>query len=303
MLEMKPVTLSDKQEIDKYLQTYPYRASDGSFANLFLWQSLYQTMFSVEDGFLFISGGLCASLGFMCPLGQGDLAAALDKIRKYTLKCNVRPLLVGLTDDMVDRIESVFSDEFLYSEDRDEADYIYLSADLAELKGKKYHSKRNFVHRFFEEYYGRYAYEPMSSANVEDVLNYQRRWYDKHVRHEADEMLKEEICAIERMLSSFEALEARGGILKVDNNIIAYSMGTKAAEDTFVVQFEKADISITGAYQAINKLFASDCLDFKYINREDDMGKEGLRKSKLSYHPHELLMKYSAVWKKDENND
>ena len=101
------------------------------------------------------------------------------------------------------------------------------------------------------------------------------------------------------MLDNFKELGARGGVLKIDDRVAAYTIGTQASLDTFIVQFEKADVSVPGAYQTINHLFSQNCLDYKYINREDDMGLPNLRKAKLSYHPYEILMKYNAFWKED----
>ena len=299
MLNFKPILLSDKAEIEKYLQLHPYRASDGSFANLYLWQKQYETKFCIEDGFLFINGGLYGDLDFMCPLGEGDLREALYKVKHFAENCGIKPQLVGVTEEMRDRIESAMPKELMYSESRDEEDYIYLSSELANLNGKKYHSKRNFIHRFFDKYDDIYSYEPITQKNIDLVVPYHNKWFKQNAdyEHEFYEMLSEEIHGVEKMLECFEELKARGGILKVDGNVIAYTMGTKSAFDTFVVQFEKADFDIVGAYQVINKLFSTDCLDFKYLNREDDMGKLGLRKSKLSYHPYKMLVKYKAVWK------
>lgn len=300
MLNFKPILLSDKTEIEKYLQMYPYMASDGSFANLYLWQKQYATKFCIDEGFLFISGGLCGDLNFMCPLGDGDLKKALYKLRGFSEKCGMpKTELVGITKDMLLRIEAAMPDELIYSELRDEDDYIYLSSDLAQLNGKKYHSKRNFVHRFYATYEDRYSYEKISENNIDLVLPYHEKWFKQNAdyEHELYEMLSEEIHVVDKMLECFQELGARGGILKVDGNVIAYTMGTKSALDTFVVQFEKADFDVVGAYQVINKLFSMDCIDFKYINREDDLGKPGLRKAKLSYYPHEILVKYRAQWK------
>ncbi len=296
MLEFKPVSIEDKTKIEKYLNIKPYRGSDGSFANLFLWQHLYHTEFCIEEGFLFVKGGIGGQLGFMCPFGDGDLARALEKIRFYSERFPQKPFLDGVTVEQKELIEKTVPGVFTFRENRDDADYLYLSEDLASLSGKKYHAKRTFVSKFMDEYYGRFEYLPLVLQRIDEVREFEKKWFDDYLQEESNEDLEEELLAINLMLKNYESLGARGGILKVDGKVAAYTMGTPGAFDTFIVQFEKADYNIPGAYQTINKLFSSDCLDYKYLNREDDMGHANLRKAKLSYHPAIILVKYTAVW-------
>lgn len=299
MLEFQPIEIKDKPIIEKYLNYEPYCGSDGSFANLFLWQHLYHTKYCISDDLLFISGGTDGELGFMCPFGKGDLKKGFEKIAEYATQFSQTPFIDGVTEELREKMDRTCPDLFRYEENRDDSDYIYLSEDLANLEGKKYHAKRNHITKFMDEYYGRYRFEAIASKNIDQVLEFEKRWFEIHMEQEQDLHLEEELIAIQLMLENFTALNARGGVLFADGQVIAYTMGTPGAKDLFVVQFEKADHDIPGAYPTINKLFSTDCLDFKYLNREDDMGLQNLRKAKLSYHPYKLLIKYNGYWKND----
>lgn len=299
MIEMRSLSISDREIIVPFMRKWRYWASDGAFANLFVWQALYRTRFCVEDGFLFLNGGCAGDMafcGFMLPLGDGDMAAALEKVREYCISSGVRPKLIGLVPSMRDLLDSLFPGEFEFSENRDEADYIYLSDSLARLPGKKFHAKRNLIAGFLEDYYGRFSLEDISGSNIDDVRAFQEKWLRGH-GSPVDMM--DENDAIGVFLDNFDALEAKGIALRIDGEIAAYTMGTSVDSDLFVVEFEKADASVRGAYQFINRSFAERLTSYKYLNREDDMGMEGLRKAKLSYHPDIVLMKYEAVWRKD----
>ncbi len=299
---MNALSLVDKKIIDPYLQFRPYYASDGTFANLFIWQNLYRTKFAIDEDFLFINGGCEEHIefcGFMYPFGEGDLSKPLYKIREYCLYYGIRPRILGITEDMKNELQEKFPGNFIFIEDRNSADYIYLTSDLSSLVGKKYHAKKNLVNKFLEEYDERYSFSDITPDNLGEVFEYQKKWMSRHENLDAFD-IEQEAQAIKIMLENFEALNGRGLILKVDGEICAYTMGSEANKDVFVVQFEKADVFVKGAYQFINKAFADRLKAYKYLNREDDMGIEGLRKAKLSYHPAMLLKKYDVVWAMDE---
>ena len=186
---------------------------------------------------------------------------------------------------------------FVFEENRDGADYVYYSKDLITLAGKKLHSKRNFINRFQKEYGDRYQFREIDDSKYQQVLAYHNEWCKQNDCKE-DESLRGEICGQLAGLKNRQALGLKTGVLYLDGKVIAYSFGTQLSEDTFVVHIEKADHTIDGAYPMINKCFAEHhCQNVEFINREEDMGLEGLRKAKLSYHPAFILMKYCATLK------
>jgi hypothetical protein len=178
--------------------------------------------------------------------------------------------------------------------ERDNFDYIYLQNDLADLSGKKYHSKRNHISAFSKKY--DWTYEPLTTENKAEFLAFSDKWYeDKGI--EEDEGLRAEKKALGEILDSNEGIEYKGAMIKIEDRVVAITLGSPINSQTFDIHYEKADKDFSTAYALINREFASrELSDYKYINREDDLGLEGLRKAKLSYKPHIILEKYSVIY-------
>ena len=167
---------------------------------------------------------------------------------------------------------------------RDYADYIYETEKLATLAGKKLHAKRNHINKF-KNLYPNWTYESLNDENVEDCFQMALKWRNQN-GCEDDPEKNSEMCVTLNSLRLFKELELRGGVLKIDGKIVAFSLGEPICDDTFVVHIEKAFADVEGAYPMINQQFVQhECMDYKYVNREDDTGAEGLRKAKLSYRP------------------
>ena len=172
---------------------------------------------------------------------------------------------------------------------------IYLAEKLRTLSGKKLQSKRNLVNRFKTAYEGRWSYEDMTPENVKDAFGYHIRWCNQNGCAQNRDF-QGETCAIVQALHNFSALALKGGLLRLDGEVIAFTFGCRATPDMYVVQIEKADHTIPGAYQMINQQFVlRNCDDVEYVNREEDLGIEGLRKAKKSYYPVMRGVKYTAV--------
>ncbi len=295
MLKFNPIELSDKQLVNKYTRRNGSRICDLAFANLFVWQNRYKTSLCEYRDFLFIRELIHSMICYMLPLGDGDLASAIRLI-EADAKSVGQPYKIHLMSrGMAERLSSAAPGKFEITPCRDLADYIHCASDLINLSGKKYHSKRNFITRFKSEYRGRYQYEDISAANMCDIFEFEKKWCRKN-KCCSSVSLMEEASAIRFMLNNFETLDAKGGLLRVDGNVIAFTAGSELCCDTFDVSLEKADYDIVGSYQMINQAFAEHQLGkYTYINREDDMGIEGLRKAKSSYNPVCLEMKYAAT--------
>ena len=107
------------------------------------------------------------------------------------------------------------------------------------------------------------------------------------------------MCVTLNSLRLFKELELTGGILRVDGQIVAFTIGEPICSDTFVVHIEKAFPDVQGAYTMINQQFVEhECMDYKYVNREEDTGDEGLRKAKRSYRPVFMVEKGVVTEKK-----
>ena len=159
------------------------------------------------------------------------------------------------------------------------------------MSGKKYHGKKNHVNRFFKTYPD-WSYEPVTADNVEECFQMALLWRRENGCEE-DEEKNAEMCVALNSLRLFEELKLTGGLLRVRGEVVAFTIGEPACDDTFVVHIEKARADVEGAYTVINQQFVSHEVagKYKYVNREDDVGTEGLRKAKLSYHPEFLVEK------------
>ncbi|MFY9272906.1 MAG: phosphatidylglycerol lysyltransferase domain-containing protein, partial [Thermacetogeniaceae bacterium] len=186
-----------------------------------------------------------------------------------------------------------FPEKFEYSEARDSFDYVYLLEDLAALTGKKYRGKRNHVNYFMKNY--NWSFEQISPENLAECWEMNLEWC-KINNCMCDIQLASEFCAVRRCFDYFDQLELEGGLLRADGKVVAFTIGEKLNSDTYDTHIEKAFSGIKGAYQTINQQFAKFIQqkhpEIIYVNREEDMGRAGLRKAKLSYHPVRMEEKY-----------
>ena len=293
MISFKDITLADKDTITSFTMKSDRRNCDLSFSNLFSWRFLYDTKFAVVDNFLVFKFWAGEQLAYMMPIGTGDLKAILRKLIEDADKEKQSFCMLGVCSNMRVDLETTLPSQFVFTEDRDYADYIYLKSDLSTLKGKKFQSKRNHINRF-RNTYPDYEYTPITPDRIQECLDLEAEWC-KVNNCDQQEGTGNERRALIYALHNFEALGLTGGILHVNSKIVAFTFGMPINHETFGVHVEKADTNIEGAYAMINYEFANRIPEqYIYINREEDLGIEGLRKAKLSYQPVTILEKYMA---------
>ena len=226
----------------------------------------------------------------MQPIGSGNIAEVIDALAADSRSLGEPLRLFGLSDKWVQMVESLYPEQFAFHANADYADYIYLAEDLATLPGRKYQPKRNFINRFTTRY--NYRFEPISADNLEDALYLNHCWCkQKGVKATDPEQL-----ALSHAFDHFAELKLQGWILYASSQPVAFAIGSQINHDTFCIHIEKADVEFAGAGAMINNLTAVELSqEYKYINREDDLGLEGLRRAKQSYYPIELLAKHSAL--------
>lgn len=292
-IHFKQITLSDKNTIQQYLKQDSFMISDISFGNLFIWRHsrliewailhdclIIQTTYEGENPFVFF------------PIGAGDKLSALKKLKNYYDSKGIPFCFHSLEKHNLVMLESIFGtlDSKL---NRDRSDYIYLTQNLITLAGRKYHKKKNHLNRFFEEYAG-FSFEEIGASNL---ANLRTTWGVWSADIESSDVGRlNESVGINDVFENYDALGFRGGLLRFEGKIIAFSFGEIVSDELCVIHIEKADINYRGAYQAINQQLLKHCFsEVKYVNREEDLGIEGLRKAKLSYNPNIILEKYEAV--------
>ena len=201
------------------------------------------------------------------------------------------------TEEQKEVLENAMPARFCYSSDAGDSDYIYLRSELASLSGKAFHKKKNHFSKFVRTYPD-YKYYEIGACNIYDAQKVADAWYYEHLQDEDASQLAE-YKAIKEALDNFEELGLIGGIIYVNDSPCAMTIASKINENTVDVHFEKAvgEYALNGGYAAINKLFSEKLDGVTWLNREEDIGIEGLRKAKLSYRPKIMLKKYSAVEK------
>lgn len=292
MLTFKPLQLSDRSVVEPILQSVDSKSCDYSFANNFIWTKPNNVQFAIVDGFYCLKSTWKAGAVYTNPVGTGDRSAVIEALIADANQAGVPFRLRGLLVDDVAELNRLFPDRFEITENRDQFDYIYKVEDLVNLTGKKYAAKRNHISRFLDN--PDWAYEHITQQNIDDCLVMGDKWCQLHGCGD-DPGLKKEMCAVRTALKQFFELRFSGGLLRLNGEVVAFTIGEPLSSDTYNVHIEKAFSDIQGAYQMINRQFLiHNCQSFTYVNREEDMGDEGLRKVKLSYRPEILLEKYTA---------
>lgn len=281
-------TLEDGAWIRGVLDGVPFMNCEYGFGNMFLWAESFGTKVGRYKEFLLMRSGTA----YLFPIGKSEPTEAVEYLIDYAKSVGECLTFVNVTKAVRAFLEEKFPDRFDFVENRAFADYIYSVDDLINLSGKKYHKKRNHLSNFKKRY--NYTFEQITSANLYECFEMYEVWL-KNKNAENDENY-DEYSAIKRAFDNFEKLGFVGGALRVDGKIEAFTMGEALTSETFCTHIEKANTDIVGSYAAINNEFAKNCLaSFKYVNREEDMGIEGLRKAKLSYYPAILLEKDKAI--------
>jgi hypothetical protein len=230
---------------------------------------------------------------FNFPLGYGEAKPVIDQLIRYTKEKGIPFKMINITDEMKILLEEYYPNQFVFSLSRDYSDYLYSVRDLIFLQGKKYQPKRNHINKFKSLY--NYQYAPMREDDIPECLKMHQQWTILHCKKN-NSSLELEACATRKALQLFNKLDLEGGVLRVDGKVIAFTLGQPINDTTFDVCIEKALPDYEGAYPMINRQFLKHQLSgYTYVNREEDMGEEGLRKAKLSYQPFKLISKYSAT--------
>jgi len=292
MIDFREVTLDDIEWIRECNRESRIMGSEYAGGTLFLWASAYHIKVADVGGMCCIMNDFDINKRYVYPFGKGDIRAVIDALIEDARERGIAFALYGVTESSKAELEEMFPGRFEFGDRREEWDYIYSVEKLTTLSGRKLHGKRNHIARFKDN--EDWQFEIISEENFEECLAMNRAWCDLYGSGK-DETINHEECAVKKAFYNYRALGLTGGLLRLNGKVIAYTLGEALTEDTFLIHFEKAFADIQGAYPMINQQFVSSCLqDYKFVNREEDMGDEGLRKAKLSYYPEILLEKFVA---------
>lgn len=291
MLNFTPITLDKKDLYAPYLRCGCHRGCAYSFVNLYLWGRQQATI--AEDQLVIFSQFDRKSV-YLFPCGCSDPKAALEAIVRDAKDRGIPCRLVGLSQDDCALLETLYPGQLRYHFDRDSFDYVYDINDLADLPGRKFQKKRNHLNRFRQQNPD-YILEPITAENLQEVQALAEKWYAMRQAADPHSDFHMERAALQKALRHMDTLGLEGLLLRTADGIVAMTLGSRLCEDTFDIHFEKALDIADGAYPAINNGFACYLRQkypaLRYLNREDDLGIEGLRKAKLSYNPDHMIEK------------
>ena len=297
MIETKPVQLTDKEWMDPLIKAADMRGCHQNFTNIFIWAQTYNQRVGQVGDYLIVKNGYdTEKQSYFFPAGSGDVKPVLLEMMKDAAESNHPFVLLGVSPENRAVLDTLFPDSFEYTDMRDSFDYLYTVEKLVTLAGKKLHGKRNHIARF-KENNPDWSFEPITAENLPECWKMNKEWCILNGCAE-DEGLSHEAAAVRLCFDHFFALGLEGGLLRAGGKVIAYTMGEPLSSDTYNTHIEKAFGNIQGAYPMINQQFAAYIQEkhphIIYINREEDMGSEGLRKAKLSYQPDRMEEKYRA---------
>ena len=291
--EFQPLELGDHGLIQKALWDYQPETSELTFTNLFIWSPLYGWRWSQAGPWLLLLQDKEGhEPSFLAPVGPSPrleiTRTVLDWLRRER----------GVGKPAIERADTRFAAEvsrdagFRVVPQREHFDYVYRTADLSELKGSGYHGKRNHISRFLEDHGGDFRFVPLGPENLDLCAKFQARWCEWR-RCDEDMNLLEEWAAIRLGLTHYQALNVKGAAVLIGESVEAFTFGELLNSQTAVVHIEKANPEIPGLYTLINQAFCKGYwAGVPFINREQDLGEDGLRKAKLSYHPVRLVEKF-----------
>lgn len=295
MLNFAPLTLKDIPSVEPFLKFQQSRICDYSIGGIFMWRNYFHTRFTVFEGaLLFQVRYLSGSTAFTIPLGpdRQSCLAAVEQIEQYCREKELPLVYCTVPDNVLPKFRERYPNA-LIQPSRDWSDYLYRTEDLVSFRGKKYDGQRNHIHKF-KKLYPDYSFEEITAENLPQVCGFYDDFVEKYEKPGG--LAHEESVKVKELLQNYSLYGLFGGFIAIGEKIAAMSIGERV-NDTLFIHVEKADIEYPGIYQVIVqeflKHFAREGDEF--VNREEDVGDEGLRRSKLSYHPTALLEKSTIL--------
>lgn len=294
-MNFSKICLEDKKIIDKFILPYKFLSCEYCFTSLYIWKDACDIQYTVyKDALIIKKRDFYGNYHFMQPIGytKENLMSIIEALKTYKEENNMRYLFKDLEEGFINEVNLMLKEKksLCIKEDRDNFDYLYEAKKLMTFSGKKLHSKKNHFNYFIKNY--DYEVVDIDSEDViEDVIMAAEKWYEEN--EEKDDKLYYELIAIKDIVKNMDSLNLKGIAVYVDGKIGAFSIGESLNEKLAVIHIEKGDKDIEGIYSFIARTFVDRCFNnSEIINREQDLGIEGLRKSKMSYYPLKLEKKF-----------
>lgn len=301
-LQFQEITAEKLGEMMPYYSMRHNKTCDSVFLESFIWKEFYHVQYAIWEGkavvWLMKNDGEYFSAMPLCR--EEDLPGAFDAIERYFNETLGRPLVIHLADEYAVQYLNLPEERYLVEEQPDAKDYLYEGNALRNLPGKKLHKKKNRVNAFKKAYEGRYEYRRLCCSDSFDVWQFLDKWRQQK-GEDVEEHLDYEVRGIHDILKNCSDLYVRMGGVYIDEKLEAFTIGSyNPVEDMAVIHIEKANPEVNGLYQYINQQFLlEEFPEAAWVNREDDLGLEGLRKAKMSYMPADFARKYLVKQRTD----
>lgn len=295
-LQFRDLQIDDRNDVTSFLRQFSTRGCEQSFASMCCWEAAYPVQICRTEGRIVLR--LWCDKGrmaYLLPLRDERHRALLPLLEQHAA-ANGAQAVFQVNDPEDEAVLRALRPDYGAYHVRANSDYIYLREKLATLSGSHLQAKRNFVNQFKARYVFEYA--PLTAADTDECLRLLQTWREQKLSHgDATEAyiheLDMEALSIKTAFRNFDRLDLTGGVIRTDGRLVAFSYGTPLGDDTFDVMIEKVDERFHGLFQTINQQFAAHLpAQYRYVNRENDVGINGLRKAKESYHPERMLHKH-----------
>lgn len=295
--ELRPISSDSLQEMGPFFKLVHYEACEYNFITLYMWQTVYDFHFITKDNFMAVFGIKEGELFAVQPYClEEHFEEAMEFIDSIFKKVNQKVEFKAVTQEVLEKINRLYPERFRSETSRDDSDYVYEAEKLRTLAGRKMHSKKNHLNAFMKEYGERFTYKRLDRTDFDDCIKLAEKWAFSRTK---DQNLVGESLAIKKVFRNYSKFsKIKVGGIYIDNHLEAFTFGDYLNPNMALIHIEKANPDIRGLYTAINKFFLeNEFPEVEFVNREDDLGIEGLRAAKLSYKPLKLVDKYAMFEK------
>lgn len=297
-MEFKPIHVEDQEILADYFNRREILSCEYCFVTLFLWNNRFNVTYHMEEHYLLFMENYNGRIYTIMPVCEPQyFEEAFEALRAHFKALDLPFIMLVADEPFAKFVEERYPDEFDVRTNRDQYDYLYDANALRTLEGKQLRKKRNHVNGFLREYEGRWRYEEIRTDQEYLICDFMKTWYEN--KEESTEMLEDELQGVCTILENLEHLNVKVGGIFIDDKLEAFTIGSVSNQGKeALIHIEKADGEIRGLYQMINQQFLIHTFpDVEIVNREDDVGIEGLRKAKMSYYPMGFAKKFNIFEK------
>lgn len=291
-------TVYDEERLQKYSTLRPTYISERQFINQFIWKEYYKTQYYANNQYLvYVTEKDKLKIPMMPFCKFEDIKIVFKELKDYWNNELKIPLDMILIDKpFIEELKTIpgFEEEFQIIDDRDSYDYLYDADELRNLRGKRFHKKKNHLNRFLRTYEGHYEYRTITCHHMSEINTFYQKWISHRDFEDSKDTMSYEDRGVRDVFQNCFDVNCKFGGVYIDGELEAFSIGTyDPSIECVFIHTEKANTQVTGLYNFINQQFLiNEFPDAKVVNREDDLGQEGLRRAKTSYRPIRLEEKY-----------